>query len=277
MSKVRYPIRDGQFHLELTGETLVSKQSEYQRIEVVGTEVFGRILLLDGHVQLSLHDEAAYHESLVHIPAMSVEKCRRVLIVGGGDGGAAREALKLSENVKVDMVEIDDQVIEIAKEYMPQVSDGAFDDPRLNVVVGDATEFVQQAKRVYNLVVMDLTDFSEDVMDIDMEIFGEKFLADIKQLLQPGGVVVTQSDNAIYCPESASRVSRHLSKNFRYHGSYYSIVPSFGSFSAFAWGSNNIVVGPPPQHPIPSGMRYLNSATYALAFNLPYASPHQIG
>lgn len=272
MEAVIYPICSGEFEFELAASLVYEKQSKYQKIEIIETPTFGRALLLDGHIQFTEHDEAAYHEPLVHIPAMGIQRCRRVLIVGGGDGGAAREALKVHPNVQVDLVEIDNAVVEACKKHLPKINNGAFRDKRLNLIIEDAIKFVEAQQYRYDLVVIDSTEFYAGDNGVSEELFGLDFYWKVRHVLLPEGIVVTQADNSIYCPEAVKRTLGHFKKVFNRSGSYHSIVPSFGSFSTFAWASNTAHVGPFPRTAIPDGMRYLNSSTYDLAFNLPFAS-----
>ena len=142
--------------------TLLDRQTEFQRVQVVDTLALGRVLLLDGHVQLSEIDEHAYHESLVHVPLLSVPGARRALVVGGGDGGVIREICRHRSIEHIDFVEIDQGVIEACLEAMPFVSGGAFDDPRVRLHVGDAITFVREAREPYDLIVVDCTDVYEE-------------------------------------------------------------------------------------------------------------------
>ena len=255
-------------------DTVFSAVSEFQRIEVVETATLGRVLLLDGHVQLSELDEHAYHESLVHVPAMSVPLLRRALVVGGGDGGVVRELCRHSTVERIDMVEIDATVIEASKEAMPSVSGGAFDDPRVHLYIEDAFAFVKQAREQYDFVVVDCTDtYEEEEGELSESLFTREFYEDVRRVLSPGGFVVSQADNLVFCPYSTRDAVRRFSEVFASVGTYWCIVPSFGGFSGFVWGSDGGSLSP-AIGVAPIGLRYLDATTYALAMRpVPFIAP----
>ncbi len=232
------PIRSDRLTMTFsTGATLADETSAFQRIEVVETDVFGRVLLLDGHIQLATFDEAAYHELLVQLPAAQVPAVRRVLIVGGGDGGALREALRIEGVEEVVMVEIDARVIEVAKAHLPTLSEGAFEDPRARVVVGDAFAYVEGAEGPFDLIVVDSTDvYEEEEGELSEMLWTAGFYGRLLGLLSPGGIVATQADNLVFCPYSTEEVASLFRSVFPASGVYWGLVPSFGGFSGFCWG-----------------------------------------
>lgn len=217
---------------------LYHHRTRYQTIEIFDTEVFGKILTLDGHIQLTEFDEFAYHEALVQIPLLSLKNPKRVLVVGGGDGGVIRELCKLPEVEHVDLVEIDKGVIDACKKHLPSVSAGAFDDPRVRVHVADAFAFVKEKPEPYDLIVADSTDTYEDEAGALSEmLFTKEFYEDCKAILADDGLVVTQADNLVYCPYSMANILAMLRSVFPVTGRYHAIVPSFGGFSGFCWAS----------------------------------------
>jgi spermidine synthase len=262
------PVRSDKLGLQVEVlDTVFSAVSEFQRIEVVETATLGRVLLLDGHVQLSELDEHAYHESLVHVPAMSVPVLRRALVVGGGDGGVVRELCRHPSVQHIDMVEIDATVIEASREAMPSVSGGAFDDPRVHVYIEDAFAFVKNSSARYDLVVVDCTDtYEEEEGELSESLFTREFYEDLRRLLAPGGFVVSQADNLVFCPYSTRDAVRRFSEVFASVGTYWCIVPSFGGFSGFVWGCDGGSLSPVVGN-LPEGMRYLDATTYALAMS----------
>lgn len=259
-------------HVEVTG-TILDVQTQFQRVQVVQTSTLGRVLLLDGHVQLSELDEHAYHESLVQIPLLNLDRPRSALVVGGGDGGVVRELCRCETVQSIDMVEIDAGVIEACRTAMPFVSDGAFDDPRVRVHIGDAFAFVKQARERYDLIVVDCTDvYEEEDEALSQDLFTREFYDDLLRLLSDGGMVVAQADNLVFCPYSTEAAKKKFAAVFPATGSYWCIVPSFGGFSGFVWGSRGALLSPS----FPGGassLRYLNEATYALAMRpVPFVS-----
>lgn len=270
MPVLTIPIRSDKFSLQvLATEVLADVQTPFQRIEVVQTPAFGRVLLLDGHIQLTELDEHAYHEALVQLPALGLRRLRRALVVGGGDGGVVRELVRHPGLEHVDMVEIDRGVIDTCRTHMPNLSAGAFEDPRVHVHVEDAFPFVQQPREGYDLIVMDSTDTYEgEDGALSEQLFTPAFYQDVRGLLNPGGVVITQADNPVFCPYSTDHIDTLFRSVFAHVGRYRAVVPSFGGFSGFVWGSQD--------HSVPSdpsavswnvpGMKYLSPATYAFAF-----------
>lgn len=217
-----------------------SAKTDYQTIDIVDTHVFGRMLLLDGHVQLSTLDEHAYHEALVHIPMLSLDSPRRALVVGGGDGGVLRELMKHPTLETIDLVEIDQGVIDACWEYLPELNGGALNDPRVNIFVQDAFPFVKRTATPYDFIVMDSTDTYEDEEGaLSEQLFTRDFYVDCHQALSPSGILVTQADNLVFCPYSIRGILAMFSSVFEKIGTYQAIVPSFGGFSGYAWASKS--------------------------------------
>ena len=269
-----FPIRSGKLQLSASvRRPIVKETSKFQTIEIVETEVFGKALLLDGHIQLTEFDEHAYHELLVWIPLLNVPTPRRALIIGGGDGGVARELCRHPDIETIDMVEIDEAVVRLCQEHMPSVSAGAFNDPRLKLHLEDAFEFVKRSNEPYDLIVADSTDVYEDEEgELSERLFTVEFYLDLLRILTPAGYVVTQADNPVFCPYSLQDVTRAFRSVFPSVGSYWGLVPSFGGFSAFCWGSDGGNL-PASWAGADRAYSYLDERTYALAFSgLPFAS-----
>jgi spermidine synthase len=141
-----------------SGEVLDDFSSPYQHIEVMETAAFGRVFRLDGYLMTSEADEWFYHENLNHIPAITHPDPRSALIIGGGDGGSARQLLKYPSIEQVVVCELDAGVVAIADEYFAKVHQGAFHDPRLQLVIGDGLKYVAESQQQFDLIVLDLTD-----------------------------------------------------------------------------------------------------------------------
>jgi len=269
-SQLRIPIRSDKLGLDVQVRALVaSVETEFQRIDIVDTEVFGRVLLLDGHVQLSTMDERAYHESLVQIPLLNQKSPRSALVVGGGDGGVIRELCRHASIEHIDIAEIDAGVVETCRMFMPELSDGAFDDPRVQLHVTDAFDFVKKTTRQYDLIVVDSTDVYEDEEGgLSEQLFTDRFYSDCRNALSDDGVVVTQADNLVFCPYSLEHISAMFGKVFPVVGSYQALVPSFGGYSGFCYGSKGkqLASTSDGMDLLSLDLRYINSVTYALAF-----------
>ena len=244
---------------------LCNIQTEFQNVTILETDVFGKALLLDGHIQLTDFDEAAYHECLVQIPAMNLPNFKRALVIGGGDGGVIREICRHSTVTHVDMVEIDRGVVDACSQWMPNLNAGAFEDPRVHLHITDAFPFVKNATETYDLIVVDSTDtYEEEEGEISEMLWTKEFYQDLSRLLAPEGIVVTQADNHVFCPYSSEEVLDLFRHAFPNSGFYFGLVPSFGGYSGFVWGSkdNQLEIDLTP----PQGCAYLNNITYQLAF-----------
>lgn len=166
-------------------------RSDYQELVVIETRDFGRVLFLDGILQTSERDEFIYHEMITHVPIMAHGAVRDVLIIGGGDGGTLREALKHPALETATMVELDPVVVEVAREHLPTLSAGAFDDPRVELRFEDGIRFVAESKRQFDVIIVDST----DPIGPGEVLFSEAFYASCARCLRPGGVIATQSGN----------------------------------------------------------------------------------
>ncbi len=172
-------------------ELLFSRRSDFQRVEVFQTDAFGRLLTLDGLVMLTERDEFVYHEMIAHPALCLLPDPKRVLVIGGGDGGTVREVLRHPGIERVDLVEIDPVVIDASREFFPGVS-SELDNPRCTVHVRDGIEFVKNTPDgTYDLVTVDSTDpvgFAEG-------LFGEAFYRDCARILTPDGILVAQTES----------------------------------------------------------------------------------
>ena len=250
-------------------KSLVSVQSEFQQIDIVETSEFGRALLLDNHIQLTTRDEHAYHESLVHIPLLNLNEPKSALVVGGGDGGVLRELVKHQSLTRIDMVEIDQMVVDLCQDHLPTLSDGAYQNPRVNLMVEDAFAYVKHAESNYDLIIIDATDtYEEETGELSENLFTQEFYTDCRNRLTDQGIVVTQADNLVFCPYSLEGIQRDFERAIGPTGSYWCLVPSFGGFSGFAWASPHTKFNAQWPNERANGLklRYLNPTTYALAF-----------
>ncbi len=260
------PIRSDKLSLSVQIKAHLShRQTDFQTIDIYDTEAFGRVLTLDGHIQLTELDEGAYHEYLVQVPLLAMESPQTALVVGGGDGGVLREICKHGSIQHIDMAEIDLGVVEESKEHLPFVSGGAFEDPRVHLHITDAFAFVKQTSRKYDLIVVDSTDvYEEEDGGLSDQLFTSEFYADCLNALAPSGIVVTQADNLVFCPYSLEHIERMFGAVFAKTGSYFAVIPSFGGFSGYCWGSAGAIV--PKEYPQSRAqnlpLRFLRQAGY---------------
>ncbi len=211
-------------------------KTKYQDIEIFENESLGRVLVLDGVIQLTEADEANYHEMMAHVPIFSSDKVEKVLIIGGADGGILREVLKHSSQ-SVILVDIDGEVIDICKEYLPSISREAFNDDRVKVVIDDGVKFVQKTKEKFNIVITD----SPDPYGPAESLFSEKFYKGISSKLTSNGVAVFQGGVPFLQEKQFIKMNNDLSKAFKFYGFYFVTVPTYsGGVMAIGWGSNRI-------------------------------------
>lgn len=185
--------------------------------------IFERVLMLDGAIQVTTADEFIYHEMMTHVALFAHGAVRRILIVGGGDGGIAREALRHASVEEVTLVEIDRDVVDLARRTMPEVSNGAFDDPRLRLVIADGAAFVREGTAQYDAIIVD----SPDPVGAGKVLFEPAFYAACKARLAPRGVLVTQSGMPFLTPDWFKAHMRDLASVFPDRATFLSTVPSY--------------------------------------------------
>jgi len=173
--------------------TLYSGRSDWQRIDVVETAGYGRMLFNDGLAMLSERDEFVYHEMIAHVPMFVHPEPRRVLVIGGGDGGTVREVLRHAAVEHVRLVEIDPLVLEGCRLHLPRTA-AALDDPRVEVTVADGVRFVADTDERYDVVLVDST----DPIGPATPLFGVDFYRGVRRVLRGRGIVVSQAESTFY-------------------------------------------------------------------------------
>lgn len=226
-------------HHHALEEVYFSGRSPFQQIAVVRSPVFGKMLVIDGDTQSSQTDERIYHETLVH-PALAAASDRaEVLIIGGGEGATLREALRCSEVRRATMVDIDGQVVDVSKRFLPEWSAGAFDDARANVVIGDALAYLREHEDTYGAIVSDLTEPLED--SPSHPLFNDDVFALIKSRLRPGGVYALQASTAgVHNAALHCKMARTLRKHYAHVASFFTHVPAFDTDWAFLACSDTV-------------------------------------
>ena len=207
-------------------------KSEFQDIHVFDTYDYGKLLVIDGTVQLTERDEFVYHEMISHPPLLTHPDPKRILIIGGGDGGTAREVLKHGvEDVHV--VDIDKAVVDISRRYFPEVS-SSYEDPRVKLHIEDGVEYVKREGN-FDIIIVDST----DPVGKAVGLFEEDFYRNVKNALNPGGVVVQQSGTPIYHMEEVCGVLKNMRKFFTHAALYLAFIPTYPSgMWAFTMGSD---------------------------------------
>lgn len=224
-------------------EMLYDSKTAHQRLKVFQNGTFGRVLTLDDVVQVTEGDNFIYHEMLTHVPILAHGAARRVLIVGGGDGGMAREVLRHATVEHVTMVEIDAGVVAFSKDYLPMLSAGAFDDPRLDLVIADGADFIRRTKGAYDVIIVDST----DPVGPGEVLFTDTFYGHAKRALSPNGILVTQNGVPFLQGEELHNTMRAFRALFADATCYLATIPSYaGGPMAFGWGTD----GPARETPL---------------------------
>jgi len=243
--------------------TLYSAESDFQKIEVIENEYFGKILLLDGLVQTTEKDEFFYHEMLVHPPFVVHPSPERVLLIGGGDGGGLKEVLRYSVK-KVYFVEIDPQVIEVSKSYFPWLTT-CLKDERVNLSVMDGREFIRKKAKKFDVVIID----SSEPVGPSLSLHQEAFYRDLKECLDSQGIVVAQVGSPFYHLEAVAQEYATLKDIFNFVCLYLATVPTYpGGCWCYVFLSDRMDPMDVKRNP-PSGLKYFDLDVYRAAFRLP--------
>ena len=205
---------------------LFSATSEFQRIDIFESKDFGRFLILDGCMMLTEKDEFIYHEMITHVPLCVNPSIKNVLLIGGGDGGTARELLKYSTVETIDLVEIDEMVVEVCRKYLPQTAIG-LDDRRVTLHIEDGLKFVRRCVDAYDLIVVDSTDpFGPGEGLFTKEFYGNCFKA-----LRADGIMVNQHENPFYVNDAIAmqRAHKRIVSSFPISRVYQLHIPTYPS------------------------------------------------
>jgi len=215
-------------------------QTEYQHVMIVEGECFGRSLILDGKTQSTELDEFVYHEGLVHPSMVSHPNPKNVLIIGGGEGATAREVLKYSSVEKVTMVDIDQELVDLCKKFLPNHHMNSFSSPRMGLYYSDALEFVESVPKGFEVAIIDVPDPLE--FGPAFQLFTVEFFDLLKRKLTANGIMVIQAGatGPSFSEQCFTAVSNTVSQTFDICSGYEIFVPSFGSTWGFITGSDKI-------------------------------------
>jgi spermidine synthase len=217
-------------------KVLFRVRTEHQDLIIFETPTYGRVLALDSIIQVTEKDEFVYHEMMTHVPILAHGRARQVLIIGGGDGGILREALRHKGVERVTMVEIDRAVVDMCLEHMPSIPQRAFNDKRTNLVIADGAKFVAETTDRFDVIIVDST----DPMGPGEVLFTERFYRDCHRILTPGGVLVNQNGVPFMQADEVTMTYRRRKKSFKDVGFYVAAVPSYyGGFMTLGWASDN--------------------------------------
>lgn len=205
---------------------IYSGESEFQRIDVFESQEFGKILTLDGLIMLTEKDEFIYHEMIVHVPMAACPDAKNVLVIGAGDGGVVRELTKYTSIEHIDLVEIDEQVVDVCKEFLPKVS-CKMNDPRLTIYYQDGLKFIRKHNNEYDLIIVDSTDpFGPGEGLFTKEFYGNCFKA-----LTDDGVMVNQHESPFYEEDATAmkRAHKRIVDTFPMSRVYQAHIPTYPS------------------------------------------------
>ncbi|RYR18109.1 hypothetical protein Ahy_B03g062735 [Arachis hypogaea] len=290
------PMWPGEAHSLKVEKVLFQGKSDYQNVMVFQSSSYGKVLVLDGVIQLTERDECAYQEMITHLPLCSIPNPKKVLVIGGGDGGVLREVSRHSSVEKIDICEIDKMVVDVSKQFFPDVAIG-FDDPRVSLHIGDVfytwelsylmlapllmvlgVAFLKEAPEgTYDAVIVD----SSDPIGPAQELFEKPFFELVAKALRPGGVVSTQAESIWLHMDIIESIVTNCSQTFKGSVNYaWTTVPTYPSgIIGFMLCSTE---GPPvdfkhPVNPIDEKefqksvrpMKFYNSEIHTASFCLP--------
>jgi spermidine synthase len=230
------PLNDSTGFYVKAGRQLGEWQTKFQKLQIYETPHYGKIFRLDGFNMTSEKEEFVYHENLVH-PALSAHAApKKVLIIGGGDGGSSEEALKHPSVESVTMVEIDADVIEVAKAHFQAVHNGVFDNPKLTVRIDDGMKFVRETPERFDLITLDLN----DPVGPAAALYSLEFFQQLRTALAPGGALTLHLGSPVAQPQRVADLAQRLNSVFRIVRVYTMYIPLYGSLWAMAVCSDKL-------------------------------------
>jgi spermidine synthase len=246
-------------------EKLADEQSEYQHIEIYRSDFFGKVLVLDGIIQLTELDNMGYHEMITHVPLLAVGAPKRVLIVGGGDGGSLQQVLRYPSVEEAVVCELDPQVVELSRRHLTFFGD-PWSDPRARLIVQDAFQYLRDQAGCFDAIISDTT----DPIGMAERLFSEEFYQLMWRALTPGGAISTQCEQMFFdggLIRDIYTFAKRLGQNPAY---YHALIPTYPGggigfmyVSDIPWTQGMMTPYPPGQ------MNYLNPEIHRAAFALP--------
>jgi spermidine synthase len=264
-------------HMHAIVRTIVATRTKFQQMEILETASYGKCLILDGRIQSSAADEFIYHEALVHPGLLAFEGIpRRALVIGGGEGATLREVLRPQSITRAVMVDIDDEVVALCREHLPEMHQGAFEDPRTEVRHEDARGYLEKTDEQFDLVVVDLVEPLE--AGPACMLFTREFYTLVRDRLAPGGVMTMQAGmTKVGELGFFSAVHRTLTKVFPVVAGYQTFVSCFGTPWGFIVASRGVdprrqtaeMIDSLIAERIGGALEYWDGQTHAHAFALP--------
>lgn len=248
---------------------LYSQKSQFQQIDMFQTKNHGKMLVLDGIIQLTQSDEFAYQEMLAHVPLFAHPNPENVLVIGGGDGGILREVGRHDRVKQIDFCEIDEAVITVCKEFLPDLACG-FDDPRVKVHIADGNVWVGEQKNKYDVIIVD----SSDPIGPGEALFERPFYEKLKNALKANGLIATQGESFFLHKECVTHLVKITKELFPIQAYSYFLVPTYpGGHLGVNLGS----LGPELKKPvraitekIQKQLKYYSPQIHEASFVMPY-------
>ena len=263
-------------------ETMLHEvRTEHQHLVIFENPRMGRVMALDGAIQTTQADEFIYHEMLTHVPILAHGHARRILIIGGGDGGMLREVCRHASVEHITMVEIDQAVVDMCKTYLPGHSNGAFDDPRVNLVIDDGMHFIAHCTDKFDVIISDCPDPTGPAQ----VLFSEDFYHACHRCLTDDGIFVAQNGTPFLQADEVQTTAQNLKGLFADWHFYHAAVPTYiGGSMTFAWAAKQThlrkqLLDVLRQRFASSNLvtRYYNADIHQAAFALPQYVLHAIG
>ncbi len=235
-----------EFHSFAARSFLFTGRTAFQEVAILETQEYGKMLVIDGRTQSAEEDEYIYHEALVHPAMLTHPEPRQVLIIGGGEGASLREVLRYRTVERVVMVDIDRELVELCQKWLPEWHQGAFQDPRVELVFADGKDYIEQTSATFDVVIVDICDALEE--GPALALYTESFYRGVQRRLAPGGLLVVQAmelSGLDYVDHVQVRDTLNLV--FPVVRSYAIFIPSFWADWGFLIASNGVdPAGVPP-------------------------------
>ncbi len=218
---------------------IAKKRSQFQNILIFNSKVFGKVLTLDGVIQITERDHYGYSEMLSHVPIVAHNFIKKVLIIGGGDGAIAHEVLKHKSIKEIILCEIDKEVINLSKKYLTNINFNSLENSKVKIIIQDASELISNNnfKNYFDLVIVD----RPDPIGPGKKLFQKKFYKNINNIISDKGVAVFQTGIPFFQKNELQNTVSFLKLFFQLYGIYLTVVPSYaGGFMALTWASNKI-------------------------------------
>lgn len=248
-------------------KTIFSEKTEFQAIDIVETEYFGKMMVLDGVIQTTTFDEFIYHEMIVHVPMLTHPNPKKVLVIGGGDGGSVRELLKHQSIEELHWVDIDGEVIDVCKTYLPEWNHMIWESKKIQLKIQDGLKHMQESKGQYDVIVVDCS----DPVGPGELLFQYDFYKDIYGALKEDGLFVQQTESPFYHRELIRSVQKDVGSLFPVTRLYTANIPTYPSgLHCFTIGSKKYDPAQPSKERVPDfATRCYTPSVHSACFVLP--------